>query len=115
MQVYLWAGLPLDTYLLRPLLEDHSGFKSYALSTDAINKQLQVHLRRLGLYQGETTHSLRRGTVIHDYQHLGLSAESAGRRLQHVRPGGPQTMQYLDTSRETGGPPRQRRRTIRCS
>lgn len=109
-QVYLWVGLPTTGYLLRPLNDDRIGFKPEPLCTSTLNRQLQHHLRRLGLFQGESTHGLRRGTAIHDHQHQGRSPAEVGLRLQHVNPGGPQTLQYLDTSRETGGPPRQRRR-----
>lgn len=75
-----------------------------------MNKRLQEHLQRAGLFEGQSTHSLRRGTVQHDHHQLGHSAAAVGSRLQHAQPGGPQTLQYLDTSRETGAPPRQRRR-----
>lgn len=109
-QVCTWAGVPTDGYLLRPLSKSGAAFLSSPLATDEICKRLQHHLRRLGLYEGETTHSLRRGTVIHDHQELGKTAAECGARLQHKQPGGPQTLQYLDTSRETGGPPHQRRR-----
>jgi hypothetical protein len=102
--------VPLDGYLLRPLSKNERSFQQQALSTDSINKRLQQHLQRLGLHEGESSHGLRRGTGIHDHQVRGLSAVAVGMRLQHVQPGGPQTLQYLDTSRETGGPPRQRRR-----
>lgn len=105
------VGVPIDGYLLRPLSDDGSHFKEEPLSTDNINKRLQLHLRRLGLYEnGVSTHGLRRGTVIHDHQDLGKSAQECGQRLQHTRPGGPQTLQYLDTSRETGGPAKHCRR-----
>ncbi|KAL4448041.1 hypothetical protein ABPG75_005260 [Micractinium tetrahymenae] len=110
LQVHQWVGLPTNSYLVRPLADDHLSFKAGPLSTSAFNKQLQHHLRRLGLFQGESTHGLRRGTVIHDHQQLGRTPAEAGLRLQRANPGGPQTLQYLDTSRESGGPPKQRRR-----
>ena len=110
MQVFLWVGLSTSGFLLRPFQPDKRSFKDQPLGTDAYLKQLQHHLRQTGLFSGETTHSLRRGTVIHDYQEVGKTPGEVGRRLQHVTPGGPQTMQYLDTSREVGCPPRQRRR-----
>lgn len=111
MQVFLWVGLPTDSFLLCPLSENRQNFKPEPLSTTAFNKQLQHHLRRLGLFDGQSTHGLRRGTVIHDHQQGGSSPVDAGVRLQHSSPGGLQTQYYLDTSRETGGPPRQRRRS----
>lgn len=110
LQVYQWVGVSVEPCLLRPLNQNGSSFKDEPLSSDDILKRLQHHLRRLGLAAGETTHSLRRGTVILDYQVLGKSAAECGARLQHMNPGGPQTLQYLETSREAGGPPRQRRR-----
>ena len=108
-QVSLWAQAPIDGFLLKPLADNSQAFKEAAFSTDSINKRLQHHLRRLGLFNGESSHGLRRGTIQHDSEG-GASAEAVGRRLLHVLPGGPQTLQYLDTSRETGWNKRQRRR-----
>ncbi len=102
--------MPVGSYLLSPLVKNGSRFQDAPLSTDSINKQLQQHMRRLGLFDGESSHGLRRGTVIHDHQVLDKTPFECGMRLQHVAPGGPQTLQYLDTSRETGAPARQRMR-----
>ena len=104
LQVCRWASVPLDGYLLRPMARANASFKEEPFSTDSINKRLQHHLQRLGLFGGESSHGFRRGTVLHDHQQLGRSAEDVGRRLLHVNPGGPQTQQYLDTSMETGRP-----------
>ena len=103
------AGIAVTGYLLRPLTCRLDTFKDSPLSTTALNKRLQHHLTRLGLFEGESSHGLRRGTVIHAYQEQGLSAYDVGMRLQHAQPGGPQTLQYLDTSRETERPSRKRR------
>ena len=107
--MFKWAGLPTSGHLLSPLQDNKCSFKAEPLSTSAFNRRLQHHLQSLGLFQGESTHGLRRGTVIHDHEQ-GATATEAGARLQHTQPGGRQTQQYLDTSRETGGPARKRRR-----
>lgn len=65
-QVLKWVTLPTDGFLMCPLASDLCSFKTEPLSTSAVNKRLQHHLLRLGLFQGESTHGLRRGTVIHD-------------------------------------------------
>ena len=103
------AGFPTNGYLLRPQTTNRKGFKDSAFTTSALNKRLQHHLQQMGELAGESSHGLRRGTVIHDHQQQGASLASIGLRLQHVQPGGPQTMQYLDTSRETERPCRKRR------
>ena len=79
------------------------------MSTSSYNKRVQQHLEKMGQLAGESSHGLRRGTVIHDHQQ-GASLTSVGLRLQHRKPGGPQTLQYLDTSRETERPCRKRQR-----
>ena len=94
---------------MRPLAADNQSFKEVTFSTDSINKRLQNHLQRLRLFNGESSHGLRRSTVQHDSEQ-GATVEAVGRRLLHVKPGGPQAMQYLDTSRQTGWNKRQRRR-----
>ncbi len=109
LQMCLWASVPISGHLLRPLAAEGASFRETPLDSDAINKRLQHHLSRLGLFEGESTHGVRRGTLIHDYQELGKSAVDVGHRLQHAQPGGPQSMQYVDTSRETGGPSKQKR------
>ena len=108
LQVCQHAGAPTSGFLLRPTEKSGTSFKEDPLTTSAFNKRLQHHLQRLGLLEGESSHGLRRGTVIHDHQLRGLSAADAGMRLQHAQPGGPQTLRYLDTSRETQRPRRLR-------
>lgn len=110
LQLCTGAGVCTTGFLLRPATDDRSGFKEAPLSTSALTKRLQHHLDRLGMFAGESSHGVRRGTVIHDHQQLGQSAAAAGRRLLHNMPGGPQTLVYLDTSRETQRSTRKRQR-----
>ncbi|KAL4437099.1 hypothetical protein ABPG75_004238 [Micractinium tetrahymenae] len=101
--------LSTSGYLLHAQTPDGQGFKQEPWSTSSLNKRLQHHLHRLGLFAGESSHGLRRGTAIHDHQQLGSTPAAIGDRLLHADPGGVQTKRYLDTSRETERPVRQRR------
>ena len=58
---------------------------------------MQVH----GLFEGETLHGVRRGSLQHDAA-LGASLEAIGRHALHAPPY-TTTEQYVDTSREVGG------------
>lgn len=97
-----------------PSSKDGLSFVDAPLSKGYPSKVLQKHLKACGLFEGESGHGMRRGTVIHDSMMGKLSLAEIGQRLQHKKPGGPQTQQYLDTSRETGKPKRCRRASTLC-
>ena len=78
LALYLWwcrqpdapPGSPVDDLLFRPLAPDQRGFKGTALRSASLAARLRLHLRAANLYEGETVHSFRRGSL--------QAAESAG-------------------------------------
>ncbi|GAQ93491.1 putative DNA breaking-rejoining enzymes [Klebsormidium nitens] len=52
-------------FLFRPLNKQRNGFGTTALSAGAMNRRVQRHLQRAGLFEGETLHSFRRSAVQH--------------------------------------------------
>lgn len=106
MQMYTAAGLPSQPFLLRASNPgDHLTLQLSYISSTELNTRFKEHLQRYSTATGPTLYGLRRGTAIHDFN-SGKSAADIGNRLQHAQPGAQQTQQYLDTSRETGGPVR---------
>ena len=75
------------------------GIQVQQSSSSELNNQrlLQVH----GLFEGETLHGVRRGSLQRDAA-LGPSMEAIGRHALHAPPY-TTTEQYVDTSREVGG------------
>lgn len=60
-----------DAFIARTLAKGGRSITSEAMSTDALGQRLKVHLSHLGLYEGESMHSFRRGRSIAD-QAAGL-------------------------------------------
>jgi integrase len=50
-------------YLFRPLTRKRDGFEDSALSSNALRKRIQQHLKDAKLFDGETLHSFRRSAV----------------------------------------------------
>jgi hypothetical protein len=50
-------------YLFRPLTRTREGFENSALSSNALRRRIQQHLRDARLFNGETLHSFRRSAV----------------------------------------------------
>lgn len=95
------SGISLHPSLLRPQKENGEGFKDCSLSSSDLNKRFQKLLQAHGLWEGETLHGLRRGSLQHDAAG-GSSLEAVGRHALHAPPYRT-TELYLDTSREVGG------------
>ena len=110
-QAYAKAGVSPTPFLVRASTADKTGFKATPLTE--FNHRLRALLAEFSTPEGETTHSLRRGPAQHAHAQLGQSAAAVGARLQHREPGGPQTQVYLDASRETGRPQRDRSKRAR--
>ena len=73
-------GADTSGFILRPLNADLVSFKSSALGSDVLNRQLQDALRRLGLWAGHTTHGVKRGKLQAELHDGATAAEiSAGR------------------------------------
>jgi hypothetical protein len=95
------VGLALEPFLLRPVNTNGIGFKDTCMSSSSLNKRFQKLLSEVGLWEGETLHGVRRGSMQHDAAG-GATIEQIGRRALHAPPFST-TALYLDTSRETGG------------
>jgi integrase len=50
-------------FLFRPLNRQRDGFEDVPLSSAALRKRVQIHLKDAGLFEGETLHSFRRSAV----------------------------------------------------
>jgi hypothetical protein len=50
-------------YVFRPLTRNRNGFEDSALSSNALRRRIQQHLRHADLYEGETLHSCRRSAI----------------------------------------------------
>ena len=100
-------GVSLHPYLLRPEATDRLGFKSEPLSSCGLNKRFQKHLKDLDMFAGESLHGIRRSAMQHSFGN-GSSLADIGSQALQITPS--VTAAYLDTSRETGGPVRQKRR-----
>jgi integrase len=50
-------------FLFRPLNRKRDGFEDSALSSNALRRRIQQHLRDAGIFDGETLHSFRRSAV----------------------------------------------------
>ena len=57
------SGRPLLSRLFMKSNATQDGFDNDDFKSDAFNKRLQKHLKAIGLWGGETTHSLRRGST----------------------------------------------------
>lgn len=52
-------------FLFRPLNRRRNGFENAGLTAGAMNRRVQKHLQKAGMYEGETLHSFRRSAVQH--------------------------------------------------
>ena len=67
----LWAflaychekGYPVTHYLFRPMGADRLSLKEKPFSSSSFNQTYKTKLQALGLYNGETPHGIRRGTI----------------------------------------------------
>ena len=57
------SGSPLLSRLFMKSNAAQDGFEDEDFKSDAFNKRLQKHLQAMGVWSGETTHSLRRGST----------------------------------------------------
>lgn len=88
-------GHPILHYLFRPLNPAWTGFKEQAYSCSSFAQMLKARLLQLGLYEGETAHSFRRGTLQSTFAQSGLLAAAQQGRIKT-----PQVLaRYLDPHR----------------
>jgi hypothetical protein len=84
----------LGQFLFSPLRPDKLHFDTgKGLSTSAISKRVVGHLKRLGMYAGESVYSLKRGALQHAFYVEGKSLEVLGEAADIDTPGVVQ--QYL--------------------
>ena len=92
-------GYPITHYLFRPLGPDRLSFKEAPTSSSSLNQTFKTQLKALGIYNGETPHGLRRGT-------LQATASSPGGVLAAALQGQIKTpsvlKRYLDPHRHEG-------------
>ena len=56
-------GYPVTNYLFRPMGYDRMSLKEAPMSSSSLNQTFKAQLMALGIYNGETPHGLRRGTL----------------------------------------------------
>ncbi len=99
------AGVVESKYILRAETRDHSNLKLEGLSSSIMNKRMQSLLQKHSLFEGETLHGIRRGSMQQAAAEGKTVEEIGAKALQKTRE---VTVAYLDTSRETNGPVRVR-------
>ncbi|GIL66332.1 hypothetical protein Vafri_19905 [Volvox africanus] len=77
------ANAPVQGYLFRPVTRGGQAYREAALSTEALEHRLGLHLKTAGLFGGETVHSFRRGSLQHALR-SGIT-EADLMRLSHIR------------------------------
>ena len=76
------SGQPLQVWLFRPATGPScDGFSKVPLETGALPKRLQRHLKKMGVFEGETIYSVRRGTTQEAKAGGASLAEIAERQL----------------------------------
>lgn len=73
------SGRSLGRYLFSPLHPSRQALQTeQGLSTAAMGQRVIGHLRRLGLYEGESLYSIKRGAMQHDFFVAGQSLQAIG-------------------------------------
>lgn len=72
-------GKSLGRFMFSPLRADKQDLQGdKGLSSSAMGQRVVGHLKRLGLYEGESLYSIKRGAMQHDYFILGRSLQAIG-------------------------------------
>ena len=72
-------GRQLGRFMFSALSADRQSLQGdKGLSTGAMGTRIVAHLRRLGLYDGESLYSVKRGAMQHDYFLLGRPMQAIG-------------------------------------
>ena len=74
------CGQPISRYIVRSSIGHGKTFNNAAITTSSMHNRLEKWLAQLGLDEGESMHSFRRGRAQH-LKAQGLSAHAAGNRL----------------------------------
>jgi hypothetical protein len=79
MQCLQQHGKSLGRFLFSPLQPNRQALQTeQGLSTAAMSQRVVGHLQRLGLYDGESLYSIKRGAMQHDYFIAGKSLQAIG-------------------------------------
>lgn len=79
MQCVQQSGRGLGRYLFSPLHPSRLMLQTeQGLSTAAMGQRIIGHLKRLGLYEGESLYSIKRGAMQHDFFVAGKSLAAIG-------------------------------------
>jgi hypothetical protein len=79
MQYLQQCGQSLGRFLFSPLQPNRLALQAdQGLSTAAMGQRMIGHLKRLGLYEGESLYSIKRGAMQHDYFIAGKSLQALG-------------------------------------
>jgi hypothetical protein len=82
MQLCHFTGKPVQHYILRPLTPNLKEFKEAPYSGSSTTKMVQTQLQQLSLFTGETSHSLRRGSLQAVAQLSGVPAAAQHGRIK---------------------------------
>ena len=94
------AKQPISHYLLRPFTSNKRGFKEKPYSSSSFGKRVKQLALTLGIYNGETGHSFRRGSLQHTHSVDGVLAAAEQGRIKT-----PAILaRYLDPGRHQGRP-----------
>ena len=73
------SGRSIGQYMFSPLQANRQNLQQdQGLSTAAMEQRVIGHLKRLGLYEGETLYSIKRGSMQHDFHVNGVSLQAVG-------------------------------------
>jgi N-acyl-L-homoserine lactone synthetase len=92
------SGRSIGRFLFSPLQPNKQDLQQdQGLSTAAMEQRVIGHLRRLGLYEGESLYSIKRGAMQHDFYINGASLQVVGEAADIDTPAVVAT--YLDLHR----------------
>jgi hypothetical protein len=93
-------GKSLGRFMFSPLRADKQELQGdKGLSTSAMEQRVVGHLKRLGLYEGESLYSIKRGAMQHDFFVLGRSLQAIGDAADIATPA--VVSQYVNPHRPT--------------
>ena len=97
----------IETALCRRMTPDHAGYEQHSMSRGGLHARLRTQLRALGLDEGESMHSFRRGVAM-QLRAQGANVPTISRALL-IQTEKVVTSCYLPAGRHDTGVKRQRR------
>ena len=79
------TGISVSNYLLRAETSNHLDLKNEGLDSGAMNKRLQLLLKKYHLFEGETLHGIRRGSMQHGVHSLKHTTHAGFSRKRKKR------------------------------